>query len=151
PGHKEFLNYNAANLPGLDIKTPAKTAIINKRAVAALNRTKKAELLAKKETPITTLQIDTAAPEKSSVPVLVQNLLSDINQSLAMENSGAIAVKPDLNAAAPALASGEKGDRTVINYEDDGIGTNTANTVPTVNMANVVNTVNTGNVAVASP
>ncbi len=142
-----LLNYEKSSIPGLEVKTPAKIAIVNKLAVAKMKKaskkekplpvaatTEKADLAAvtvpakKKEriTKTAAAPVPEAAVEQADADdnVSDDNTLSDINPYVAANNGSAS--EPLVNMPKPG-SHAERPGRTVINYSSNDMVENTSN------------------------
>lgn len=139
-----LLNYEKSNIPGLEVKTPAKIAIVNKLAVAKMKKSARKdksdpaksssdnEWLAslkklqkpKKESPAKSKDKDKSAEERSSDDL--DNSNSDINPAVASAETGT-AERPLVNMPKPGSTLNENSGRTVINYASNSYVENTSN------------------------
>ncbi|MBZ5857914.1 murein L,D-transpeptidase catalytic domain-containing protein [Flavihumibacter profundi] len=145
-----LLNYEKSNIPGLEVKTPAKIAIVNKLAVAKMKKTpKKEKSAAIKNVPETGFfaslekKFSHKKKEDADLPAAKESLKEnseeesteelDNNQSdINPYVSGNVASKSDnsskplVNMPKPGSASKENSGRTVINYSSNSYVENTS-------------------------
>ncbi|ULQ52307.1 murein L,D-transpeptidase catalytic domain-containing protein [Flavihumibacter fluvii] len=144
-----LLNYEKSNIPGLEVKTPAKIAIVNKLAVAKMKKSPKKEKAGtaknssdnywlaslKKVTKTKKQPVEAIKEEKPRISKdesaeesldELENNQSDINPYVAAkenENSS----KPLVNMPKPGSHLKENSGRTVINYSTNSYVENTSN------------------------
>ncbi|MFD2527096.1 murein L,D-transpeptidase catalytic domain-containing protein [Flavihumibacter stibioxidans] len=155
-GTTGLLNYEKSNIPGLEIKTPAKIAIINKVAAVQLKKEaeKKKSRSEKSKTEESMLEITANSmmdavkdlvldePEDSSPEEAIEAEASpELHPYMASARTAAkkIAVRPEtyrprpqVNVPSPELPvalQSRKTGRTVINYQTTEYAVNTSNTL----------------------
>ena len=144
-----LLNYEKSNIPGLEVKTPAKIAIVNKLAVAKMKKSPKKEKTAppknssanewlaslkkiqkpKKQTaelPKEEKVKPTVTASSDEVYDELESNESDLNPSVS-GTEAANASKPLVNMPKPGSHQTENAGRTVINYASNSYVENTSN------------------------
>jgi L,D-transpeptidase catalytic domain len=145
-----LLNYEKSNIPGLEVKTPAKIAIVNKLAVAKMRKSPKKEKAATTKNSADNLWLASLKKlqksKKSIVDAVVKeqkkpsktknqvestddyndNSKTDINPYVAGSET-ASSDKPLVNMPKPGSHSTENTGRTVVNYSSNSYVENTSN------------------------
>ncbi|WP_290708266.1 hypothetical protein, partial [Flavihumibacter sp. CACIAM 22H1] len=137
---KSVLNYEQAAIPGLEVKTPAKVAIVNKQAVAELRKSPKkakqilAKTALKKQADIKDMEPVMEKSNELLADLLKTEAVSDkLHPYVASSKTASRRVKTKLPQAEVEIpeevmvnASPKRAGRTVINYNTEETAVNTS-------------------------
>jgi hypothetical protein len=142
--NRPVLNYEQAAIPGLEVKTPAKVAVVNKLAVAEVKKNpKKVKEVVAKTAPRKTQKPDEIEPVMKKSDELLNDLLrkeieaENLRPYVVSTKSASRKVKhnteePEVEIPQTILvnASPKREGRTVINYDTEETAINTSFTEP---------------------